>query len=503
MATYRPCTLRVHVHKATDLAAADFALLRKATSDPYVILSIDRQRFKTPVLLRELNPVWEGCVYDFNITQGDLYTKVLDIQVMDEDDLSADDIIGTLAIPLAQFAKQIDGLDSSAKMRSYNLNVPAEFERQKVNSQLYLSIEVIPGEHIVDGSFVPRLLKVQLHQAMDLAAADFALLRKATSDPYVIFSVESQRHKSPIISKDLNPVWDNCCYEFHLTQGDMFTKVLDVQVYDHDSASDDDLIGTTVLPLAQFEQQNEAKRRSFSLSVPDEFRKQRVNSQLVLTITVEKPEPVTADEEKEATIQKMQLEIAQLQASSRVLVNKLGRQMSLPPAASSPKAGPPPSPSRQPSIETEHDSTRRALVNELHGLLMLPKIEKFHKFKPVTQDAYASKLEDEIESLKEELAKQQQTHALAHQMKEADEDEVLRLRDEIALHKATLAATQKMMQDQLVREELQAQEMERLKIFTRSLSITEAPRPAMSPRSKSTSAMVHDDKAADDASMWL
>ncbi|OQS00541.1 hypothetical protein ACHHYP_03394 [Achlya hypogyna] len=502
MATYRPCTLRVHVHKATDLAAADFALLRKATSDPYVLLSIDRQRYKTPVLIRELNPVWNSCVYDFNLTQGDLYTKVLDIQVMDEDDLSADDIIGTLAIPLAQFAKQIDGIDSSAKMRAYNLNVPAEFERQKVNSQLYLSIEVIPGEHVVDGSFVPRLLKVELHGATDLAAADFALLRKATSDPYVIFAIDGQRHKSPVVSKDLNPTWENAVYEFHLTQGDMFTKILDVQVYDHDM-NDDDLIGTASLPLAQFEQQNEPKRRSFPLTVPDAFRKQRVNSQLVLTISVEKPEPVHADEEKEAMIQKMQLEIAQLQASSRSLVTKLGRQMSLPPPAS-PKAeaGPPPSPSRQPSIECESDGMRRALVNELHGLLMLPKIEKFHKFKPVTQDAYAAKLEDEIESLREELAKQKATHTIAHQMKEADEEEVMRLRDEIALHKATLAATQKMMQDQLVREELQAQEMERLKIFTRSLSIHEAPRPVLSPRSKSTSAMAHND-ADEESALWL
>jgi len=47
--------LRVHVFEARDLEKKDVT----GKSDPYVILKVGAQEFKTPVIKRDLNPQWD------------------------------------------------------------------------------------------------------------------------------------------------------------------------------------------------------------------------------------------------------------------------------------------------------------------------------------------------------------------------------------------------------------------------------------------------------------
>ncbi|ETV92779.1 hypothetical protein H310_13004 [Aphanomyces invadans] len=516
--------LRVQLHKATDLAAGDFSLLGRHSSDPYVVLTVGKEKHKSVVIPKTLAPVWsDDSVFDFHVTDGDLFTKVLDVQVFDEDSRN-DDLLATLALPLAQFATQPP--TSAARPKSYTMQVPAAFAKQKVSTQIVLSIHLMDDGDVVDNPrlYIPRHFKVTLHKATDLPAADFALFGKGKSDPYVVFTIGSQRFKSDTISKNLNPVWSTTpVYEFDLTQDDLFTQVLDIQVFDSDHGmSADDLIGTLSIPLAQFDVVDAAtpapRMRPYLLNVPDEYLKQNVHPQLYLTLDMD-PAPFVdsaGDSETHNTMppdlakamEAMQAEIAALKLSSQGMVKKMEEEIAVSPAADSPAS--------QPEPETEGDVKKRALVNELHGLLKLPPIKTFTKLQvSSTADGAALQWQNEIEHLKTQLAQQKRLNemlAAQDTSANADKEEVERLKREVELHKATLAAAQSMMEEQLLREAETQKELKILKsisaVRTSSSStfgaVTAPPPAPMSPRSKSTSD-VHkaDDDEGEDESLWL
>ncbi|KAF0698383.1 Aste57867_10985 [Aphanomyces stellatus] len=151
----------------------------------------------------------------------------------------------------------------------------------------------------------PRILRVKLNKATDLAAADYRIpgLLQGKSDPYVVFRVGDQKFKSTCISSTLNPVWGHELFEFTLTEAVMFTQALVVEVYDHDLYKSDDLIGTTVVALAQFELEKDLQEVEWELDVPDEFANQAVHS--VLHATVE----VLTGVEKEAQVVEAMVEV--------------------------------------------------------------------------------------------------------------------------------------------------------------------------------------------------
>ncbi|KAF0700769.1 Aste57867_8722 [Aphanomyces stellatus] len=503
--------LQIELHKATGLAAADFSLLGRHNSDPYVIFNVGKERHKSEVIPKCLNPVWKDAVFDFHVTDGDLFTKVLDVQVYDQDK-SDDDLLGTVAIPLAQFATQGPDL---VRPKAYHLNVPAQYAKQKCVSQLFLTIRLIEAGGDADNStfYIPRHLKVHLHKASDLAAADFSLLGRGKSDPYVIFSVAEQRFKSATIVKTLDPVWqDTPVFEFDLTQDDLYTQVLDIQVFDSDfGLTADDLIGTLSIPLAQFDDPRDIRMRPYPLAVPDAYRKQNVHSQLYLTIEMDdKPldvgdMPPPPPEDVSTLMADMQAEIAALKASNRGMVVKMEReivQATPPPApAAAPDASAVPASAihhQQPEpgtplrlrrsfdahaagVENEGDNKKRALVNELHGLLSLPPIQKFTKLTLAsTADGETLKWQNEVEHLKEQLSQQKRLNEMLAAQDSGDKDEVERLKHEIALHKATLMATQSMMEEQARREAETRRELLKLQSSgvtsgRTSISIPDAP----------------------------
>ncbi|CAK4084018.1 unnamed protein product [Aphanomyces euteiches] len=498
--------LRVQLHKASDLAAGDFSLLGRHSSDPYVFFTVGNEKYKSTVVPKNINPTWEDATFDFHVTDGDLFTKVLDVQVFDQDNHD-DDLLGSVAIPLAQFASQ---LPDQVRAKPYHLNVPAQFTKQKRNSQIFLTINLIEGGGGNDNplAYIPRHLKVHLHKATDLAAADFALLGKGKSDPYVVFSIGSQRFKSETINKCLDPVWkDNPIFDFDLTQDDLFTQVLDIQVFDSDHGlSADDLIGTLSIPLAQFDNPTgDLRPRAYPLTVPDTYRRQNVHSQLYLTIEMDEkpdfiPPPPPTDETAEMIAQ-MQAEIAALKMSSQSIVHKMEAEIKPTPATPS---SPSSTPTSQPDPESEGDLKKRALVNELHGLLHLPPIKTFTKLThdPATTDGATLHWKNEVENLKAQLDQEKRLNDMlkSQSSDQSSQDEVERLKHEVAMHKATLAATQTMMEEQLRREAQTQEELKLLKtIAVRQIKPTPTSPPSPPPKAAAAEAGNDDE----DESLWL
>ncbi|CAG2053038.1 unnamed protein product, partial [Timema podura] len=85
--------LRVHVVEAKDLMKKDITMLGKGKSDPYAIVSVGAQEFRTHTIDNSINPKWdfwcESIVFE---PQGQL----LEIKLLDADDVADDESLGSL-----------------------------------------------------------------------------------------------------------------------------------------------------------------------------------------------------------------------------------------------------------------------------------------------------------------------------------------------------------------------------------------------------------------------
>jgi len=58
--SFRPQgVLRVHVVEAKDLMKMDIGMLGKGKSDPYAIVTVGAQVFRTPIINNTVNPKWD------------------------------------------------------------------------------------------------------------------------------------------------------------------------------------------------------------------------------------------------------------------------------------------------------------------------------------------------------------------------------------------------------------------------------------------------------------
>lgn len=99
--------LRVHVHRGVNLAIRDLR-----SSDPYVIIRMGKQKLKTKVVKKNLNPVW-----DEDLTLSVVDPLPVKLEVYDRDLLSADDKMGDAEFDFTPFLEAV-------KMHLNDDNIP-------------------------------------------------------------------------------------------------------------------------------------------------------------------------------------------------------------------------------------------------------------------------------------------------------------------------------------------------------------------------------------------
>lgn len=91
--------LTCHVREAKNLKPMNM----RGKSDPYVVLTCERQRIETKYIPGEVNPVWDE-VFTFQIERHDSNLKV---SIMDHSTLGSDEFQGQVVIPLNTIADQL------------------------------------------------------------------------------------------------------------------------------------------------------------------------------------------------------------------------------------------------------------------------------------------------------------------------------------------------------------------------------------------------------------
>ncbi|XP_011632611.1 multiple C2 and transmembrane domain-containing protein isoform X1 [Pogonomyrmex barbatus] len=74
------------------------------------------------------------------------------------------------------------------------------------------------------------------------------------SDPYVKFRLGTEKYKSKVVNKTLNPIWLEQ-FDLHLYEDPYLGQELEVTVWDRDKSHQDDLMGKTVINLAILERE--------------------------------------------------------------------------------------------------------------------------------------------------------------------------------------------------------------------------------------------------------
>ncbi|BBG99691.1 Calcium-dependent lipid-binding family protein [Prunus dulcis] len=117
--------LRIHIQKGVNLAVRDMR-----SSDPYVVIKMGKQKLKTRVVKRNVNPEWDESL---TLSVADANLPIM-VCVYDKDTFSFDDKMGDAEFEIGSFIKAL-------KMRSEGLTDGTIIDRVKPNRENCLAEE--------------------------------------------------------------------------------------------------------------------------------------------------------------------------------------------------------------------------------------------------------------------------------------------------------------------------------------------------------------------------
>ncbi|XP_071788056.1 extended synaptotagmin-2-like isoform X1 [Asterias amurensis] len=259
--------LRIHVIEAKNLVAADIGILKKGKSDPYCIVRVGSQKFKTKAIKKTLNPVWEK-IFEAIVYQ--CYGQMMDIDVYDKDDgIGKDDYLGTINLNLHHIY-EVGHLDvwlplqdikhgdihleltwlTLTESRKTVYEIEEQVQKQLKEAEMEERMDLNDNEEEEaegsdeedDSTFSSALLIVKLDSAKELPVSTRS---SALPHPYVNVSVERDSKTSQVQNATVSPVWEEV-FNF-LVQSPSYQN-LKVEVIDKKK---DKCIGMLSLPIKQ------------------------------------------------------------------------------------------------------------------------------------------------------------------------------------------------------------------------------------------------------------
>ncbi|KAL2735223.1 multiple C2 and transmembrane domain-containing protein isoform X1 [Vespula squamosa] len=245
--------LRLHIRRGANLMAMD----RCGASDPYVkIKSAGRLLHKSRTVHRDLNPVWDESV---TLPIEDPF-QPLTIKVFDYDWGLQDDFMGAAHLDLTQFdlgyAQDVtlelkDPARPKQHLGEICLTATLWPRNQQEKEQYFQKTNRLADvNRKLKSQIWSSVVTIVLVEAKSLLPMDI----EGLSDPYVKFRLGTEKYKSKVVNKTLNPVWLEQ-FDLHLYEDPYLGQELEVTVWDRDRSHQDDLMGKTVIDLATLERE--------------------------------------------------------------------------------------------------------------------------------------------------------------------------------------------------------------------------------------------------------
>jgi len=257
IAPERHGNLNVTIIDAKDLPIRDFM----GTSDPYCILYLGGHKVKTPTIKNSLNPKWDFSVI-FHCSSKDN----LIIECWDWDRFTRNDFIGQTQLPISSLKPDV------ARDITLALGPRAGKKDPNVKGSIHLSLTFTVGEKPGKSEVQPQskfkffkkdkldysppqavdtkgqapsagFLDLRVIEAKGLTAKDL----NGKSDPFTIISFNEKTYRTKVITKTLDPVWNQKCGFAVAVEEKGYSIFL--SVYDKDRLSANDFIGSAKIDL--------------------------------------------------------------------------------------------------------------------------------------------------------------------------------------------------------------------------------------------------------------
>ncbi|XP_055611277.1 extended synaptotagmin-2 isoform X3 [Uranotaenia lowii] len=194
--------LRIHVVEAKDLMKKDISVLGKGKSDPYAIVSVGAQQFRTQTIDNTVNPKWdywcEACV-DVS------HQTLIGIKLFDWDRTGDHDPLGRATVEISSVTKngEIDTWLTleQAKHGLVHLRL-TWFTLSAEKADLKAALEETQLLRVT--SMSTALLTVFIDSAKNLPQAR----QQSQPDPYLILSVGKKTEQTSVQMRTDAPVWE-------------------------------------------------------------------------------------------------------------------------------------------------------------------------------------------------------------------------------------------------------------------------------------------------------
>ncbi|XP_037892232.1 extended synaptotagmin-2 isoform X2 [Glossina fuscipes] len=262
--------LRIHVVEAKDLMKKDIGMLGKGKSDPYAIVNVGSQEFKTQIIDNNVNPKWDyWCEAQVYVELG----QYVEFQLFDADETRKDEPLGRATIEIVNVVKRgvVDTwltLEEAkhgllhVRLQWYKLTAePADLQAALMETQL---LRVT--------SMSTALLIVFIDSARHLKSAR----SNARPDPYLVCSVGKQKQQTAMIMRDDSPVWEQ---GFTFLVGNPDNDTLQIKIYDQKTGLEIGQYGYVIACLMN-------KENMEMVSQPFQLQKSGPDSKLIMSLAL-------------------------------------------------------------------------------------------------------------------------------------------------------------------------------------------------------------------------
>ena len=335
--------LRIHVVEAKHLMKKDIGVLGKGKSDPYAIINVGAQEFRTKTIDNTVNPKWDfwcECAVTSAIAQQ------ITVLLWDYDDTKGDESLGRATIEVSRVKKKgnIDTWVSLEQAKHGMVHLRLTWLQLSKNVA-DLKAALIETQELRVTSMSTALLVLYIDSAKNLPC----LRGNKQPDVYLVASVGGNTRRTGTILRSCDPVWEQ---GFTFLVSNPETGILHIKITDEKTGL---IVGELSYNISLLLGQN-----NFEIAQqPYDLQMAEADSKLILSMSLnilkyDEPEPTSEEDDDDHDINQLKKRIERQESN---ISNTVSSSV-------------PPSPlKRQPSKESVNSSTR----STGSGAAMLPE----------------------------------------------------------------------------------------------------------------------------------
>ncbi|KAK9294826.1 hypothetical protein QLX08_010690 [Tetragonisca angustula] len=304
--------LRIHVVEAKHLMKKDIGMLGKGKSDPYAIIKIGAQEFRTKTIDNTVNPKWDfwcECAVTSAIAQQ------ITVLLWDYDDTKEDESLGRATIEVSRVKKKgnIDTWISLEQVKHGMVHLRLTW-LQLSKSVSDLQAALVETQELRITSMSTALLILYVDSAKNLSC----VRGNKQPDVYLEASVGGSTKRTSTILRSCDPVWEQ---GFTFLVSNPETGILHIKITDEKTAV---IIGEMSYNISLLLKQNnlEITQQPYDLQMAE------VDSKLILSISLsilkyENPEPISEEDDDDHDINQLNKRIERQESNISTVSNSL------------------------------------------------------------------------------------------------------------------------------------------------------------------------------------